>query len=107
MGQFRVRYSPQTISDLNGSYEWAIGKWGLERAQKWLDEVEFSVGRSLSLFPTAHPIAPESKEFDIEIRQMIFGRYRVLFTIDGMTVKVLRIRGPFTGANPEISDDED
>jgi len=42
---------------------------------------------------TAFPRAPENNEFEEEIRQMIVGRYRVLFTIKGKRVHVLHVRG--------------
>ena len=36
---------------------------------------------------------PEDDEFSEEIRQMVVGRYRVLFTIKGRKVHVLHVRG--------------
>jgi len=48
---------------------------------------------SLSLLPKGFPLAPEDDEFTEEIRQMIVGRYRVLFTIRKHTVHVLHVRG--------------
>jgi hypothetical protein len=47
--------------------------------------------------PKAFPVAPEDEEFPEEIRQMIVGRYRILFTIKGRKVHVLHVRGAFTG----------
>jgi len=49
----------------------------------------------LSIVPKGFPIAPEDDEFKEEIRQMIVGRYRVLFTIRKGKVHVLHIRGAF------------
>jgi hypothetical protein len=43
--------------------------------------------------PRGFPIAPEDDEFSEEIRQMIVGRYRVLFTIKKRKVHVLHVRG--------------
>ncbi len=37
----------------------------------------------------------ENEEFSEEIRQMIAGRYRVLFTIKGRNVHVLHVRGTY------------
>ena len=43
----------------------------------------------------AFPVAPEDEEFPEEIRQMIVGRYHILFTIKGRKVHVLYVRGAF------------
>lgn len=53
---------------------------------------------SLKEFPRRCGYAPENSRFSVEIRQLLFGKkpnvYRVLFTIEGNTVYVLRIRSP-------------
>ena len=43
--------------------------------------------------PKAFSIALEDEEFFEEIRQLIVGRYRVLFTIRKHKVHVLHVRG--------------
>ena len=48
--------------------------------------------RSLEKNPLRCPIAPESAFFEEEIRQLIYGKYRVLFTVEGERVLVLRVR---------------
>jgi hypothetical protein len=47
--------------------------------------------------PKAFPLAPEDDEFSEKIRQMVVGRYRILFTIKGRKVHVLHVRGAFLG----------
>jgi hypothetical protein len=51
---------------------------------------------SLSTFPARCAEAPESRFFDREIRQLLYGRgrnvYRILFTIQDDVVSVLHIR---------------
>lgn len=50
----------------------------------------------LSDYPQRCPLAPESDAFDVHIQQLLYGRrrhrYRVLFTIQGKTVRILHIR---------------
>ena len=46
---------------------------------------------TLENFPRRCAIALESGP-ELEVRQLLYGRYRVLFTIDGGTVYVLHIR---------------
>ncbi len=53
--------------------------------------------KQLVAFPAASPLAPENNAFREEIRQLIVGRYRVLFTIRGSKVHVLHVRGGYVG----------
>jgi hypothetical protein len=54
--------------------------------------------QGLQTFPQRCAYATENERFPFEVRQLLFGRkpnvYRVLFTIEGDTVFLLRIRGP-------------
>lgn len=97
MEKFTVRISPAAKRDLWHSYRWGVEHWGEENAADWLNKIEKEVVARLALFPFAFPIAPESAELPVEVRQFKFGRYRVLFTVKGEDVLVLRVRGPFTG----------
>ena len=49
----------------------------------WVLELRRAVSVQLAVVPKAFPLAPEDDEFSEEIRQMIVGRYRILFTIKG------------------------
>jgi plasmid stabilization system protein ParE len=48
--------------------------------------------RSLEKNPLRCPLALESVFFEEEIRQLIYGKYLVLFTVEGEAVYVLRVR---------------
>jgi plasmid stabilization system protein ParE len=48
--------------------------------------------RSLEKRPRRCPLAPENAFFEEEIRQLIYGKHRILFTVEGETVFVLRVR---------------
>ncbi len=48
--------------------------------------------RSKERNPLCCQLAPESAFFKEEIRQLIYGKYRILFTVEGETVFVLRVR---------------
>ena len=47
--------------------------------------------QTLDRFPERSPLAPESGP-ELEIRQLVYGAYRVLFTVAKDTVYVLHIR---------------
>lgn len=66
--------------------------WGKAQAQKWARDLRAAITKQLTTVPTGLPLAQENDEFREEIRQMIVGRYRVLFTIQGRRVHVLHVR---------------
>jgi plasmid stabilization system protein ParE len=73
--------------------------WLAERdvsaADRWFDRLYDTIG-SLEMFPERCPVAPESKFFGREIREVFHGRrqykYRILFTVIGYEVHVLHVR---------------
>ena len=60
-------------------------------AEKWLHGF-YRAADSLARFPERCSEAPESMVLDFEVRQYLYGDYRVLFTIAGGTVYILHIR---------------
>ena len=65
------------------------------RATKWFNGLAAAIC-SLEDFPERCPLAEESKAFEVEIRQLVYGKrvgaYRILFTIVGDVVHVLHVR---------------
>jgi hypothetical protein len=70
---------------------------GANPANKWARDMRSAINTMLSSFPLSQPIAPDNDEFEVETRQMIVGRYRVIYTIKDRIVTVLHLRGPYTG----------
>ncbi len=93
--KYSVKLSDNAFDDLGVSLEWGIENWGADRAGKWFDEMVQYIKLRLSTIPLAYSIAPESLEFDQEVRHLIAGRYRVLFLIKDPDVLVIRIVGAF------------
>jgi plasmid stabilization system protein ParE len=60
-------------------------------AARWRRRLQEKL-RSLSTMPTACGLAPEDQVSGREIRQLLFGTYRVLFTIYQTKVFVLTVR---------------
>jgi hypothetical protein len=79
--------------------------WGKRAGQQWARQLRTAVFKQLRVIPKAFPLAPEDNEFSEEIRQMVVGRYRVLFTIKGRKVHVLHVRGAYVGAIDQPEDD--
>ena len=65
-----------------------------EAAARWLAGVEQAI-QSLATLPDRCPLAPENESFEEEIRELFYrkvpGRYRILFTLRGAEVHVLRV----------------
>ena len=88
--KYRVVIQPPAIQDLEGAYRW-IARDAPGRAATWLDGA-LRVIETLDSFPARCPLAPEDDAFEQEIRQLLYGDYRILFTIDRDTVRVLHVR---------------
>lgn len=96
MVEYRVFFTPDADAEILKSYEWGATFWGEDAARLWLRELYTAVFRRLATFPLSCSLAPENKELDVEVRQLILGRYRILFTIEDDLVRVLYIRGPYS-----------
>ena len=106
MTKYVVRYSPRAAEDVQSAFDWGVENWGREEALKWAVKFETTVDKRLTHAPTACPVAPESAGYEVEVRHLVVGRYRVLFHIEKKNVFVLRIRGPFSGRKLEIDDSD-
>jgi plasmid stabilization system protein ParE len=96
MKRYAVVFEDSAQADVRASYEWGCRVWGKKEAQQWVRQLRTAVSKQLSIVPKGFGLAPEDGEFVEEIRQMIVGRYRVLFTILKNRVHVLHIRGAYT-----------
>jgi plasmid stabilization system protein ParE len=95
MSRYVVAFSENAEADLASSVQWGLETWGEEATFQWYREFKHSITDLLSTFPLSQPPAPDNDEFDVEVQQMVVGRYRVLFTIQDKRVVILHIRGPF------------
>jgi plasmid stabilization system protein ParE len=90
----RVIIQQLAENDLEEYYLWAA-RHAPETAARWLSRFHAEL-QTLDTNPQRCPLAPENGRISREIRQLSFGRrpniYRAIFTIDGDTVRVLRIR---------------
>ena len=95
MKRYAVVFEESAQADVRDSYEWGCRVWGKREAQQWVRQLRTAVSRQLAIVPKGFALAPEDDEFSEEIRQMLVGRYRVLFTISGRKVHVLHVRGAY------------
>ena len=102
MSKYVVRFGRLAANDLQASYDWGVENWGRERADDWTYQLEELILKRLYQFPLSCPFAPEARDFEFEIRHLVFYRYRVLFNVIDNEVYVLRVRGPFSERNFEL-----
>ncbi len=95
MKRYSVIFEESAQADIRKSYEWGVRAWGTREAEKWIRELRSAVFNQLRIAPKGFALAPEDNEFPQEIRQMIVGRYRILFTIKERKIHVLHVRGAY------------
>jgi plasmid stabilization system protein ParE len=92
--KYRVIIQPPAAAEMDDAYLW-IAERAPDNATKWFNGLEAAI-YSLEDFPERCPLAEESKAFDVEIRQLVYGKrvgaYRILFTIVGDAVHILHVR---------------
>jgi plasmid stabilization system protein ParE len=93
--KFRVEVSAQAEADTSAILDWLLSQGAGETGIRWFLTLEEEIA-SLATFPERAPLAPESARFPFEVRQLLYGRkphvYRILYSIEGETVRVLHIR---------------
>jgi plasmid stabilization system protein ParE len=91
---FRVVFRPRARADVAAATAWLAGK-GPAAVARWRAGL-LGVVRKLEDNPTLYPAADEAADLGVDLRELLYGRrtsaYRVLFTITGQTVNILRVR---------------
>jgi toxin ParE1/3/4 len=98
---YQVVTHPQAETDIRDAVRW-VARRSPKKATEWGFDVVKAI-RSLSKSPARCRFAPERETFGLEIRHLIFGKYRILFVIEDQTVYVLRVR---YGAQDVLRPDE-
>src|SRR2546425_9918893 len=96
MKKYKVILHPDAETDINSSFEWGSRAWGREDAKAWVRQIRQTIKNRLTSMPLGCPLAPENEELDIPVRQLILGRYRILFIVEKGTVTILHLRGPMS-----------
>jgi plasmid stabilization system protein ParE len=92
---FRVEVTPHAKQDANAILKWLLAQHAGEAGLRWFRKLEEAIA-SLADLPGRCRLAPENASVPFEMRQLLYGqrphKYRILFTIEGEVVYVLRIR---------------
>jgi plasmid stabilization system protein ParE len=94
---FRVEIAPQAYADLDAIADYIEERGSFASAERWFNGIIDAV-RGLKDQPSRFPVAQESEDLRVEIRQLLYGkrnrRYKVYFAIDRETeiVRVFHVR---------------
>ncbi len=90
-----VIVSPRALADIQRNAGWMARHFSVRSADRWLAGTEAAV-QSLAVRPERCPEADEAADLGLDLRVLFHGRrphvFRILFTIDGATVNVHRVR---------------
>jgi plasmid stabilization system protein ParE len=87
---YRVVISPRAATDMALEHL-RMMRQSPTRADTWLRSAQAAC-QTLSELPRRCSLAPENDSFDDETRQLLYGDYRILFTIENDAVVVLHVR---------------
>jgi len=93
MKHYRIIIAPQAALDIRTAFEWLSAE-NPDYAVSWRDGLRDAI-MALETFPLKNPLAPESKEFDAEIRQLLYGRgtpWRIFYHVNAQQVSILHVR---------------
>jgi plasmid stabilization system protein ParE len=91
---YRVVIQPAAQVEIEAAYAWVRERAPM-RAARWYRGLREAID-SLQTFPEGCGLAPEAAAFDLEIRQLLYGKrrgvYRIFFTIVGNIDSILYFR---------------
>ena len=90
MQVFKVNVPDEVFEEIEEFVSY-IAQDSIDQAIKWQIEIEEKI-YSLEQSPTRCPYADEMDFHDFEIRNLIFGNYRILFHIEDKTVQILHVK---------------
>ena len=82
---YHVKVARSALSDAEQAYAWMKERHSEDQATRWYNGLVEAVF-SLESFPRRCPLAPESDEIGVELRQHLYGKrsaaYRIVFTVE-------------------------
>jgi plasmid stabilization system protein ParE len=91
---FQVIFRARAEADIAAAVTW-LARNNAAAAARWRTGL-FRIVENLETNPDRYPVADESADLGLDLRELLYGRqrgvYRILFTIEGQTVNVLRVR---------------
>ncbi len=86
---FALRFNPRAAADIEEIHDF-LAAYSSAAADQTLDLIQQAIS-GLREFPRRYAVAPESEKASIELRHLIVGNYRVIYSILGNVVFVYRV----------------
>lgn len=83
------RLTPNALADLDNIWRFSSEKWSIERADRYIDELE-QVFELIGEIPT---MAREYQEFTPPVRIHVFNTHLIVYMVDAGQVSILRLLG--------------
>ena len=88
--KYKVRVTDRGMQEIQAAAEY-IAQDSPEASQRWRRAIRERI-LGLNVFPLRYGMAPEAQDLEVSLRQMLFGSYRVLYTVTDKEVVVWGIR---------------
>ncbi len=88
---YQTKITSKALSEIESAYRWMADNLGTAFVERWYENLTAKI-ESLGTFPNRCAIVQEAEGFDVIVRQLRVGKYRVLFSVDEMTVNILSVR---------------
>lgn len=89
MKVYQVILEEAAQAELEAAYQW-IARDNPDAAISWYNDILDAI-EALRSFPDRSPIAPEAAEFSQNLRHLIHGSYRAIYTVRLGAVHVLHV----------------
>jgi plasmid stabilization system protein ParE len=86
----KVLLTPRAAGDAEAVYRW-IARDAPDTAIDWYNGL-LDAFDSLNSLPNRCPLAREAPSLRRDVRQLLYGKYRILFVIEGKLVRILHVR---------------
>lgn len=87
----KVVITPEAEGDLRSIGDYIVAQHAPETARRFVQSLRRRIA-ALRTFPDGYGRAPEAEAAGVELRQLIHGMYRVLYTVEGTTVTIHAVR---------------
>jgi plasmid stabilization system protein ParE len=87
---YNVVIFPSAQKDIDQAYRWLV-QHTPKAATLWHFELMGAIA-SLEAFPYRCPLARENKYFKDELRQLLCGKYRIVYTVKDEEVHIIHVR---------------